>query len=91
MAPGELNALLDGAAGATLTLLDAKGVEQIVHFERHELLTPAAWRAALRRQMPADYEPPVYGVEDHGRIVRALFALVDARHDSRLAHVGSAG
>lgn len=86
----ELDALLDGGSGIDMSFSTSDGPVQ-VRFTRHDLLTPAAWRAALRRQMPAGYEPPVYGVEDHGRIVRALFALVDARHDSPLARIRAAG
>ena len=77
MTHDELDALLEGAAGATLTLSAPDGIKK-VYFERQELRSPIAWRAALRRQMPVGYRPPVYSTEDHDQIVRALFALADA-------------
>ena len=71
----ELDGLLDGAAGATLTLNTGQGI----YFDRHELGHPHAWRAALRRQLGhTGYHPPVYGVEDHDQIIRVMFRLADA-------------
>ena len=88
----ELDALLDGGPGSDMTTQHPDGPKQGLRSTRHDLETPVAWRAAMRRQMPAGYEPPVYGVEDHGRIVRALFALVDAlRQNRRWAHIRAAG
>ena len=57
MTDAELDALLDGAAGAALTLSSPDGVMRI-HLTRHDLRTPVAWRAALRRQLGhTGYEP----------------------------------
>lgn len=74
----ELDALLDGATGASLALSGPDGPVE-VHFTRHELRSPVAWRAALRRQLRhLGYEPPHYDQEDHDVFVRAMFALADA-------------
>jgi hypothetical protein len=78
MAPEELSALLDGAAGATLTLSGPDGPINVA-FNRHDLETPAAWRAAMRRALGhVGYEPPHYDQADHDQFVRVLFALADA-------------
>lgn len=75
----ELDALLDGATGAVLALAGPDGPVG-VRFTRHELHSPTAWRAALRRQLGhTGYQPPVYGLEDHDQIIRAMFALADAK------------
>ena len=75
MTDSELDALLDGAPGATLTLSDGERQLQ-VRFSRYELKHPHAWRAALRRAL--GYEPPVYDIDDHDQIIRVLFMLADA-------------
>ncbi len=78
MTPGELSALLDGAAGANLTLSGSDGPME-VYFTRHDLETPVAWRAAMRRQLGhLGYEPPVYEQAEHDDFVRVLFMLADA-------------
>lgn len=75
----ELDALLDGAAGATLTLCTPHGPIQ-VRLDRHELENRVAWRAAMRRQLGhVGYQPPHYSRQDHDQIVRAMFALADAK------------
>lgn len=76
MTDRELDALLCGAVGASLTLTG--GIT--VYFTRHDLKTPQGWRAALRRALghTGYQQPPVYDVEDHDRIVRTLFAFADA-------------
>ena len=75
MTSQELDRLLAGAQRATLTLTNGERPHQ-VHFTRHELQSPVAWRAALRRQLGhLGYEPPVYGVEDHDVLVRAIVRL----------------
>ena len=75
MTDRELDALLDGAAGATLTLTSGERV----YFDRRDLASPQAWREAMRQALGhAGYEPPVYAQADHDQIVRAMFALADA-------------
>ena len=80
MTDAELSALLDGAEGATLTFGNI-GFDTIkIDMYKNDLRTPVAFRAALRRQLGhLGYEPPVYGDEQHEQIVRAMFALADAR------------
>jgi hypothetical protein len=74
----ELDALLDGASGATLVLSSPDG-PIFVAFSRHELRSPVAWRARMRRTLAhTGYVPPVYEQEDHDQIVRAMFMLADA-------------
>ena len=78
MPDAELSALLDGAAGATLTLSGPDGPMQ-VYLTRHDLETPVAWRAAMRRQLRhLGYEPAVYEQEEHDQFVRVLFMFADA-------------
>ena len=75
MTDQELDALLCGASGASLTLTG--GVT--VYFTRPHLKTPQGWRAAMRRALGhTGYEPPVYDVADHDQIVRVMFQLADA-------------
>jgi hypothetical protein len=77
MTDRELDALLDGAAGGTVTFTSPDGPLE-VHFDRHALKSPVAWRAALRRQLGhIGYEPPVWAQEDHDKIIRAMFMLAD--------------
>ena len=84
MTDRELDALLDGAAGAKLTLGAPGGRETVLHFTRHDLRTPGAWRAAMRRQFGhTGYCPPRYSQRDHDQIVRALFRLADAGRRER--------
>jgi hypothetical protein len=75
MTDRELDALLDGAPGGTVTL----STGQRIYFDRHELASPVAWRAAMRRALGhTGYEPPVWCQEDHDQIIRAMFMLADA-------------
>ena len=46
----ELDALLGGAAGLSLTLTGPDGPMK-VFFDRHELQSPVAWRAAMRQDI----------------------------------------
>ena len=74
----ELSALLDGGDGATLTLSSPEGPVR-VYLTRHDLRTPVAWRAAMRRALgDTGYEPPVYSQEDHDQLVRVLFRFAGA-------------
>jgi hypothetical protein len=74
MKANELYALLAGAAGVSLIHESRK----VTRLSRHDLATPVAWRAAMRRQMPAGRQPPVYSQEDHDELVRVLFQAIDA-------------
>ena len=77
MTDAELDALLDGARGATLTLSTPDGPVR-VYLDRHALESPVAWRAAMRRGLGhLGYEPPAYDREDHDHIVRVMFAFAD--------------
>ena len=54
-------------------------------FNQHDLATPVAWRSAMRRQMPAGWEAPVYDQADHDQIIRVIFQLCDADEQGRAA------
>jgi hypothetical protein len=75
MTDRELDRLLDGAPGVTMTT--STGAQ--VHFDRKALADPAAWRAAMRRALghTGGYEPPHYSEADHDVIIRTLFRLID--------------
>jgi hypothetical protein len=69
----ELDALLNGAKGVKLTQQSGN----VIWLMRHDLVSPVAWRAAMRRQLGhTGYEPPVYDQEAHDESVRELFELV---------------
>jgi hypothetical protein len=80
----ELDVLLDGGQGATLTFTNGEQVR----FTRHELKHPHAWRAAIRRAFGhIGYEPPHYDQEDHDALIRVCFALADAERGGACAPV----
>lgn len=83
MKSDELTQLLRGAPGATLTFSTPEG-PVAVFLDRHALASPAAMRAAFRRQV--GWTPPTYSQRDHDRLVRACFQLADAvERDGRAA------
>lgn len=76
MTDQELDRLLDGAQGVTLTTSTGKRLT----FTRHELQNVVAWRSAMRRQLGhTGYRPPVYDQGEHDQIVRVIFRLVEAQ------------
>lgn len=78
----ELDALLAGEAGVVVGFEHNDGGRIDVYLSRHELASPIAWRAAMRRAFGHEgYEPPHYSQEDHDQIVRVLFRLVEAEGD----------
>lgn len=75
MLDDELDALLDGSAGATIVLSSGDHI----YFSRRALESPTAWRATMRRALGhTGYSPPVHDQEDHDQLVRGLFMLADA-------------
>lgn len=75
MRADELDRLLRGASGVTVTLSGPDG-PVAVHLDRHALASPQAMRAAFRRTV--GWAPPRYDQEDHDTIVRVIFRLVEA-------------
>lgn len=79
MSPDELDALFDGYRYASVELRHDDGRSLCVRFTRHDLATPQAWRAAMRRQLGhTGYRPPVYDQDAHDQIVRVMFMLGEA-------------
>lgn len=78
MTSEELDGLLDSAPGGTVTFTTPDGPVE-VYFTRHELQSPVAWRAAMRRHLGhTGYVPPVYDVDDHDQLIRVMFMFADA-------------
>ena len=76
MKDDELDRLLNGGTSVGVTLAKDDGSAIEVLFTRHELASPTAFRAALRRALGHEgYEPPRYDQEDHDTIVRVMFQL----------------
>ena len=70
----ELDQLLDGAAGIVLKHHQSG---RLVHFSRHELASPVAFRSRMRRYLQPGVEPAHLDQDEHDEFVRDLIRGAD--------------
>jgi hypothetical protein len=76
----ELDMLLRGQLGVTVEFTDGR----LIGLDRRALASPQGWRAAMRRGFrDLDYTPPVYDQDDHDKVIRAIFRMLDAMERDR--------